>query len=452
MAASRKSLPNSDVSEAAAACLARHVPPHACLTLALSGGLDSAVLLHLLAARRASYPFSLKAVHVNHGLSPHAEKWEAFCQHRCDALEVGLSIHRVRIGHADPAGVEAAARRERRAVFAGLDTGFLLTAHHQNDQAETLLLQLLRGSGPKGLAAMPEAQRVPGWHAVQLRPLLACSRSALRQYAQAYGLSWVEDESNQDPRYRRNVLRQRVIPELDRHFPGAAGTLARAAALQAESAALMDDLAAIDSAQAIQDGRLDCAVLSGLSDSRARNLLRYFIAQQGWPLPNLRRLNEALHQLRDAQSAAGVCVGLGRVALRRYRRGAYLVPVRDPLPQTRRVWQGEAELVLEQLGKKVLLTPTRGAGLSRARLEAGHVELGVRAGRETLRLAVGGPHRTLKNLLQEAAVPPWERDRLPVLLCNGALVWAEGVGMDADHLAAPDEPGISPQTRVTERE
>lgn len=452
MAASRKSPPNNAVVEGTASCLARHVPPHARLTLALSGGLDSVVLLHILAALRTSHPFALHAVHVNHGLSPHAGKWAAFCQHACDALDIELNTHQVRIGPADPAGVEAAARRERREIFAALDSDFLLTAHHQNDQAETVLLQMLRGSGPKGLAGMGEAQSFPGWRARQLRPLLEYSRSALQHYAEAHDLSWVEDESNQDPRYRRNALRQQVMPLLDHHFPGAAATLARAAALQAEAADLLDDLAAIDAVRVIQGDRLDCAALGGLSDSRARNLLRYFIAQQGWPLPNQRRLNEALHQLRDAEPTASVCVTLGPMALRRYRNGAYLVPARDPRPQPRRLWNGEAELDLERLGKKVMLSPTSGSGLSRALLEAGRVEVGVRAGREKMRLTAGGPHRTLKNLLQESAVPPWERDRLPLLLCNGELVWAQGIGMDADHLAAPGDAGITPGTRENDGE
>ena len=148
-----------------AASLARHVPPHARLTLALSGGLDSVVLLHLLLAQRRQHPFDLQAVHVHHGLSPHAERWADFCAQLCAAREVELSIHRVRIARDDAAGIEAAARRERQRIFAVLDTDFLLTAHQQDDQAETLLLQLLRGAGPKGLAAMAESQGRPGWQA-----------------------------------------------------------------------------------------------------------------------------------------------------------------------------------------------------------------------------------------------------------------------------------------------
>ncbi|MBS1185259.1 MAG: cell cycle protein MesJ [Proteobacteria bacterium] len=156
MAATRKPLPNKAVVTAVADSLARHVPPHARLVLALSGGLDSVVLLHVLVALRDQTPFTLQAVHVHHGLSPQADDWAQFCTRLCASHAIEFEIHRVRIARDDEAGVEAAARRERQRIFAGLDTDFLLTAHQQDDQAETLLLQLLRGAGPRGLAAMAE--------------------------------------------------------------------------------------------------------------------------------------------------------------------------------------------------------------------------------------------------------------------------------------------------------
>ncbi|MCA1978503.1 MAG: tRNA lysidine(34) synthetase TilS, partial [Thiobacillus sp.] len=148
--------------------LARHVPPGAHLVLACSGGLDSTVLLHVLAALRAGHRFRLSALHVHHGLSPNADRWAAFCAGLCAAHGVPLQVERVQVPDKDPAGVEAAARRERRRVFAGVDADFLLTAQHQDDQAETFLLQALRGAGPKGLAGMAECQRPPGWRAAQL--------------------------------------------------------------------------------------------------------------------------------------------------------------------------------------------------------------------------------------------------------------------------------------------
>lgn len=444
MAASRKPLPNKAVVDAVADCLGRLVPPHARLTLALSGGLDSVVLFHALQTLRTRHPFELRALHVHHGLSPNAEAWVNFCEQLCASHTVELTVHRVNIARNDPAGIEAAARRERRHIFAALDADYLLTAHHQNDQAETLLLQLLRGAGPKGLAAMAEMQRHLGWRAAHLRPLLNQGRAELWRYAQTHGLTWVEDESNLDPHYRRNALRQQVLPLLATHFPGTSATLARAAVLQADAAELQDDLARLDAQTAINDDRLDCAALADLSAPRARNLLRHFIEWRGWAMPNARRLNEALHQLLDARQDACVCVNLGEGELRRFRGGAFLVSSRAPAVQAPLVWRGESAIELDAIGLRVAFTPALGSGLKRAVLESGHVELRLRQGSEHIRLVPAGPHRTLKNVLQESAIPPWERDRLPLLLCDGHLVWASGIGFDVDYLAEAGEPGLVP--------
>ncbi|MDP2056265.1 MAG: tRNA lysidine(34) synthetase TilS [Thiobacillus sp.] len=424
--------------------LARHVPPHARLVLGLSGGLDSVVLLHALLALRDQHPYELRAVHVHHGLSPHADQWADFCTRFCASHAVELSIHRVQIARDDAAGVEAAARRERQRIFAALDADFLLTAHQQNDQAETILLQLLRGAGPKGLASMAEAQVRPGWRAAQLRPLLGVTRADLLEYAQAHGLDWVDDESNQDTRYRRNALRQQVMPLLSVHFPGSSATLARAAALQADAAELLDDLAQLDAETAIAGDRLDCSALAGLSIPRARNLLRYFIEQHGQPMPSARQLNEALHQLLDARHDARVCVRLGQRALWRFRGGAYLVPL-APAPVEPVRWQGEASVWVPAAGVRVQMDDVTGAGLKRTVLTASEVTLGVRQGGERLRLHAGGPHHSLKNLLQEQAIPPWQRERLPLLWCDGQLGWAADIGLDADLLASPGEPGVLPR-------
>jgi len=422
---------------------ARHVPPHARLTLALSGGLDSVVLLHALLPLRDRHPFQLQAVHVHHGLSPHADEWAGFCERLCTTHDIELTIHRVQIARDDPAGIEAAARRERQNIFAALDADFLLTAHHRDDQAETLLLQLLRGAGPKGLAAMAVMQRRPGWQAGQLRPLLNAARADLLCEAQAQGLAWVEDESNLDTRYRRNALRQQVMPLLAQHFPGAARTLARAAALQADAAELLDDLARLDAREAIAGDRLDCGVLARLSAARARNLLRHFIGQHGQAMPSLRRLDEALHQLRDAHADARVRINLGQMELWRYRGGAYVVPA-PPLPAGPVRWQGEAAIWVPAAGVSVRMERSTGAGLRQDVLTAGNVTLGVRTGGEHLRLHAGGPRRSLKNLLQEHAIPPWQRERLPLMWCDGQLVWAAGIGLDAELSAAPGEAGVVP--------
>jgi tRNA(Ile)-lysidine synthase len=445
MAASRKRLPNKAIASVVAAGLARHVAPHARLTLALSGGVDSVVLLHALLALRDQHAFDLQAVHVHHGLSAQADAWAGFCGRLCASHAVELTVHRVQIARDDTEGIEAAARRERQRIFAALDTQFLLTAHHLNDQAETLMLQLLRGAGPKGLAAMAEMQQRRGWLAAHWRPLLGVTRADLLDHAHAHQLAWVEDESNQDLRFRRNALRQSVLPLLNTYFPGADTTLARAAGLQAEAAELLDDLARLDAAAAIASERLDCASLAKLSLPRARNLLRYFIEQHGHPPPNARQLNEALQQLRDARHDARVCVNLGRGALWRYRGGAYLVP-KPPAPAGPVRWQGEAVLHVPAAGVDVWLEAVVGEGLKRSMLEAGVVTLGVRQGGERMRVHPGGPHRSLKNILQEHAIPPWQRNHLPLLWCDERLVWAANIGQDADWLAAPGEAGV--QLRV----
>lgn len=443
MEASRKPLPNKAIVAEVADVLGRHAHPHARLTLALSGGLDSVALLHALLALRDPHPFELRAVHVHHGLSPHADDWADFCSRLCATHAVELTIRRVQIARDDPAGIEAAARRERQRIFAALDADFLLTAHHQDDQAETLLLQLLRGAGPKGLAAMAERQGRPGWHAVQLRPLLAIPRAEVLRTARELGLVWIDDESNRDTRYRRNALRQQVMPLLAQHFPGAGRTLARAAALQADAAELLDDLARLDAGTAIAGDRLDCVALARLSTVRARNLLRHFIEQHGQAMPSLRRLDEALHQLRDAHADAQVRVNLGQMEVWRYRGGAYLA---EPPPRwTEPVrWQGEAAIWVPAAGVSVRMIRANGTGLRQAALAAGDVTLGVRAGGEHLRLHAGGPRRSLKNLLQEHGIPPWQRARMPLMWCDGRLVWAAGIGFEADLGAAPGEAGLLP--------
>jgi tRNA(Ile)-lysidine synthase len=444
MAASRKRLSSKQVIGIVADSLARHVPPHAQLVLALSGGIDSVVLLHVLCALRNQHRFELQAVHVHHGLSSHADEWARFCARLCESHAVEFLFHRVQIAGDDPAGIEAAARRERQHIFSGLAADFILTAHQQNDQGETLLLQLLRGAGPKGLAAMAEVQRRPGWRAAQLRPLLGVTRADLRAYASAHELVWIEDGSNQDVRFRRNALRQEVLPLLEFHFPGVAATLARAATLQAEAAGLLDDLARLDAAAAISGDRLDCAALRALSLPRARNLLRHFIESQGQPMPSARRLNEALRQSLEARQDAGVCLDLGGVNLVRHRGGVSLVPEAPPWSEPVR-WHGETRLDVPAAGVTVQLDAVVGAGLRRTLLESAVVTLGVRQGGERLRLHAGGPRRSLKNLMQELAIPPWQRERLPVMWCDGQLKWAAGIGLDADALAAPGEPGVLPR-------
>lgn len=434
---------------ALANALQRHAVPGQKLVLGLSGGIDSVALLHALQHPGfAGYP--LFCVHVHHGLSPHADAWADFCEALCAKFQIPLVIHRVTINRLDAAGIESAARTARRQVFAQLDADVVLTAHHQNDQAETLLLQLLRGAGPKGLAAMPEWQHHPAWRAAQLRPWLEVTRAQIEHYARDHELAWIDDESNSDTEYNRNYLRHTLLPLLAHRFPSVVPTLARSAALQAEASELLQALAKCDAEQCVTADRLDCSCLADLSLPRARNLLRWFIEQQGLRMTSERRLDEGLRQLLHAAHDARVSVTIHPgIELRRYQRGAYLVPVRASAKQAPVRWQGEPTLRLDAAGWEIALNPVRGEGLSVAKLNAAQVELGVRQGGERLRLVRNGVHRSLKNLLQEAGLPPWQRACIPLLWCDGKLAWASGIGFDADYLATADEPGVMPACHAT---
>jgi len=419
------------------------------LVLGLSGGIDSVSLLHALRHTQFSH-YELSCVHIHHGLSPHADAWAKFCETLCADFGLELRVHRVAVHRDDPAGIEGAARAARQQVFAQLDADVVLTAHHQNDQAETLLLQLLRGAGPKGLAAMAPWQRHHAWRAAQLRPWLQITRAQIEHYARDHALAWIEDESNTDPAYTRNYVRHSLLPLLARRFPSVVPTLARSAILQAEASELLQELAARDAASCISRDRLDCRCLAALSLPRARNLLRWYIEQHGLLMPSERRLAEGLRQLLHAAHDARVCVMIHPgIELRRYQHDAYLVPVRACARQVRVRWRGEPTLRLEHAGWEIAFNRVHGAGLSLAKLDAAQVELGVRQGGERMRLHNNGAHRSLKNLLQEAALPPWQRACMPLLWCDGQLAWADGIGFDADYRASAEEPGIVPLCRAS---
>lgn len=296
--ASSKRLRPDDLAAHVATLLLRHELPRRQVALALSGGLDSVVLFHLLLDLRQPLGFDFSAFHVHHGLSPRADRWEAFCAGLCAAHGIPFEARRVDVSRKPGESLEAAAREARYRALASASADLLLLAQHLDDQAETLLLQLLRGAGAKGLAAMPEARR--SGDKILLRPLLDVPRDTLREYAKVRGLAWEEDESNEDVGFDRNFLRHEVFPVLERRFPAYRQTLGRASRHLAETAHLLDELAQLDGRQGIRDGMLDGELLRQLSFPRAKNLLRHYLAQRQVPLPDTSRLEEAVRQLREA--------------------------------------------------------------------------------------------------------------------------------------------------------
>lgn len=410
------------------------------LTLALSGGVDSVVLLDLLLQVRSSLNFSLSAIHVNHQISPHAADWADFCAALCAKHAVPIQVKKVHVARRSSLGLEAAARAARYQAFAELDTDLLLLAHHLDDQAETLLLNLLRGAGVRGASGM---QAVRGDACALARPLIDVPRAILMAYAKQHRLVWIEDESNVDTAFTRNYLRHDVLPLIERRFPAYRQTLARAAQHFSEADTLLDDLAALDAAHAVHAEKLNLTALAWLTPARAKNLLRAYLKSQGVPSLDTERLQEWLRQLLTARADSRVVLGVAGLMLRRYRGQAW-VELDAPLPEQnwQMAWRGERALKLDLLGGKLSFTAATGAGISLAKLTQTEVTLRLRQGGEKLKPDCRRPRKTLKHLLQDAAIPPWQRERLPLIYCGAHLVAVPGIGIDCGFHASPGEPAL----------
>ncbi len=435
MASSRSSAADP-LADAVARALAAHLTGPGRVAVALSGGRDSVALLCAVAGLPAARARAPIAIHVHHGLAAHADAWEASCAALCASLDVPLVVRRVSVDAADPDGIEAAARRARYEALAGaaIDAGAaaVLLAHHQDDQAETLLLQLARGAGPHGLAGMPEA-RVDARGFAWLRPLLGLPRSAIDAWVRARGIAFVDDDSNALPRHRRNALRLAVVPAFARVFPGYPGTLARAATLQADAARLLDDLAALDLAPLDDGGRLDVAGLLQLPDYRVRNALRCFLRRDGLRPPSSARLEAHIGQLACARTDARVEFVHDGARFGVYRGRLQRRPPAQPAFEC--AWRGERELVLPH--GRLAFVEAVGAGLAADAAAKAPVVVRSRTGGERLTLDASRPRRALKAWLRESGLPPWQRSALPLVFCGDVLAAVPGLGVDPAFRAGP---------------
>lgn len=309
MADSRNKPFTEVVVQAVAARLARHVRPGEAVTVGFSGGLDSTVLLHATSRLVSDAGLGLSAFHVHHGISRHADDWADSCKNVCEQLGIPITVFRVEVPARTGEGIEAAARRLRHQAFSDHPADWVLLAHHADDQAETVLHNLLRGTGVRGAAAMPEARgRV-------LRPLLGLGRDVLVEYAKNHQLKWVEDESNADLRYTRNFLRREIIPAIASRFPRIGEQFAAAAGRFGEAEALLDDLAALDLGACRPDFPLPLTLFRQLSDARTRNLLRAILGWHKLQPPDERRLKEFARQLRTAGTDRHPRLDLSRYSL-----------------------------------------------------------------------------------------------------------------------------------------
>lgn len=410
--------------------------------IAFSGGLDSHVLLHLMHQCR----FKLIAIYIDHGLQVESADWVKHNQEICQQLGIAYKAIKVAAGAARGESPEASARGARyQALAAEMAEGdILLTAQHQQDQSETLLLQMLRTAGPAGLSAMPAVKAFAcGWH---VRPLLHVSQQALNGYAEKYQLNFIEDPSNNDQRFDRNFLRHSIFPLLEDRWPSIHATFANVCDLQAEAAELLNDMAAIDAVDIIDNNRLAIDKLTGLKRSRQRNLVRYWLQLNKLDIPTMKRMDEILGSVISAGHDKSPVVSWQQTEVRRFKGYLYALKQQPPI---------DSDLELDIIDKTCPAIPALGKALFFQSTEVGlndrvfsqRLTVRFRQGGESIKPA--GRHHTmdLKKLLQEAGIPPWERARIPLLYLDDSLIAVADLWVADQYKNSPGEPGWQLKTR-----
>lgn len=426
------------------------------LLLAYSGGLDSSVLLHLLIQVNKTLPFQLSAQHVHHGLSPNADAWADFCVASSKQLNVPITISKVKVENAG-LGLEAAARTARYQALEQSEADFILLAHHQDDQAETFLLQLARGAGVKGLAGMGAVNGA--WPRFILRPLLDAPRRALLDYAKQHRLTWIEDESNADTKFDRNFMRHEILPKLQKHYPAIQQTISRSAQHMADANTLLDEIAEQDVQSCLQKGmlklqQLNLKLLQSLSQARIHNALRWWLVQNDCNLPSAAQLLQISQQLFTAKTDAMVKIKVSDShTLQRYRDCAFLQQNVEAVPAINLLWQGEDEMQLPD-GSLLVFSQTLGQGFALNRVPNIKLRIQYRQGGERFWPDLGRPSRSLKTVLQTCEIAPWQRAQLPLIFMDETLViiprlMIPNLGtdclclVDASCQAKPDEIGLN---------
>ena len=429
------------VSTESVAAFLETLPERERFLIAYSGGMDSHVLLHLMACLRPEADCRIRAVHVNHNIQPESRSWTGHCQDVCRALGVELEVLDVDASEPGGESPEGWARHKRYSAIEGIlaEGEVLLTAHHRDDQLETFLLRLLRGSGVLGLASMRAVRRFGrGRHA---RPLLHYSREQLLAYARLHGLDWIEDPSNADKRPDRNYLRHEVVPAIKDRWPSAAQPLSRAIDTLAEAQELLDDLARQDLliCGAEDPTALHVERVKRLPAPRQKNMLRYWCRILDLPVPDSRRLSHILTDVIEARRDSKARVRWKGAELQRYGQYIHLgAPLEDFDNTAVRAWDLTGPCRLDY--GELTAVEGIGNGLKQQACSSARVEVRYRTGGEKIRLPGRNCTHKLKKLFQEAGTPPWLRDRVPLIYVGDRLAMVAGFWTAAEFLAAAGEP------------
>ena len=413
------------------------------MTLALSGGVDSVVLLHLLHQLQNRQNFTLKASHVHHGLSKNADKWVKFCEKLCTKLSVPLDVHYIKLPQKKSLGIEGEARQLRYEKLLQSKTDLVVLAHHEDDQAETFLLQLIRGAGVKGLSSMAhfdDSRRL--W-----RPLLNASRTDIETYAKKHKLKWIEDESNQNIDFDRNFIRSKVLPILKNRFNHIIKVIYRSSSHLAEAQNLLDDLAKIDLKSYLKSNnyknKLQVKTLDKLSNSRAKNVLRYWLEINDQLMPSKDLLDELLRQVLTAKKDAELKIQLSKdFEIRRYKDEIYIAEKNQKGQKNYEIiWKGESEILLPN-GAQLNFKKVKGRGINFKFLDNQKLKIRNRQGGESFKPDSKRPTKKIKQLLQESDLPPWEREFFPIIFVGDELACVPNFGIDQKYQAEPQLTGL----------
>lgn len=419
--------------------------------VAYSGGLDSHVLLHMMAKLRETLAVDIRAVHVNHNLQLNAENWANHCKKICDGLSVPLTLLSVDANARPGESPEAAARDARYHALSTLliEGDVLLTAHHQDDQAETMLLQLLRGCGPRGLAAMPAV--TPFYAGYHRRPLLMMTRDELQAIASEQGLAWIEDPSNNNVDFSRNYIRHQLMPVIKSRWPSASNTIARSAALCAQAAMLIEQQAEEDYHYVCDDGEtLMVSRLQGLNMGRQSELIRYWIAARGLPVPAARHIEQIFRCLQADQDRVPN-VSWPKVDVFRYRQRLYVMPrLLEHDAAWSQSWQmaealdGESLLMPVSVGRQLrLVSAQKGQGVAEKYLSNATLTVKFRQGGERCSIAGRAGSHSLKKLFHENNIFPWQRNRIPLIYIDDVLAVVVGCWVCEPFVAKVDQSAVT---------
>ena len=413
------------------------------VTVALSGGADSVVLLHLLHSLQKKHRFTLNAMHVHHGLSKNADKWVKFCEKLCRDLSVPLDVNYVKLPQKKSLGIEGEARQLRYEKLLQFKSDLIVLAHHADDQAETFLLQLIRGAGVKGLSSMAHFDDTRKlW-----RPLLNTSRSDIENYAKQHKLKWIEDESNQNIDFDRNFIRLKVLPLLKNRFNHIIKVISRSTAHLAEAQNLLDDLAKLDLKSYLKSIKykhiIKVEYLNKLSLVRTKNVLRYWLELNNQMMPSKDLLDELLKQVLNAKKDAELKIELSKeFEIRRYQDEIYIVHKNQNTQKYYEIiWDGGPEILLPN-DTKLKFKKVKGRGISFTKIKDKKLIISNRKGGESFKPDSKRPTKKIKQMFQESDIPPWERENFPLIFVGDELASVPNFGVDIKFQTKPKEAGL----------